>query len=189
MKIYKCWSTYQRLIRVRNEEFEVHAGSPWPAFKRTWLHVLNYTGPGVLSVQVSARGKSKTSSPAKKREEAERGKCTDKQRRRNTMDSKNSRRFQSMSYFSDDVVESNWGQQMFRGSLLFRSPNDYNEGNEREHRQLPHITHQQNSTDNNIKQFPRIFSVVFPNQYRTGLASKQSSYSYSKQFPQLSSHV
>ena len=36
------------------------------------------------------------------------------------MDSKNSRRFQSTSYFSDDVVESNWGQQMFRGSLLLR---------------------------------------------------------------------
>ena len=73
-----------------------------------------------ISVQVSARGKSQTSSPARKREEAERGKCTDKQRRRNTVDSKNFRRFQPTSYFSGDVVESNWGQQMFRGSLLFR---------------------------------------------------------------------
>ena len=54
----------------------------------------------------SARGKSKTSSPARKREEAERGKCTE-QRRENTMDSKHSRRFQSTSYFSEDVVESN----------------------------------------------------------------------------------
>ena len=38
----------------------------------------------------------KTSSPVRKREEAERGKCTDSQRR-NTLDGRDSRRFQSKS--------------------------------------------------------------------------------------------
>ena len=55
----------------------------------------------------SARGKSKTSLPAREKEGAEHSKCTDKQRRKNTMDNKNSRRFQFTSYFSDNVVESN----------------------------------------------------------------------------------
>ena len=55
-----------------------------------------------------------------------------------------------------------------------KSPNDYDEGNKREHRELSHITYQQNSTVNNIKQFPRIFSVVFSNQYETDPESKQS---------------
>ena len=50
---------------------------------------------------------SQTSSPARKREEDERGKCTDSQRRRNTLDGKTSRRFQSKSSFSDDVVGFN----------------------------------------------------------------------------------
>ena len=77
-----------------------------------WLQLPNYTRPWVfISVQVSARRISKTSSPARKMEDTERGKCTDKgRRRRNTLDGKNSRRFQSRSSFSHDVVESNWGQ-------------------------------------------------------------------------------
>ena len=47
---------------------------------------------------------------------------------------------------------------------------------------------QRNSTDN-IKQFPRISSVVFSNQYGTDPASKQPSCFYGKQFPPLLSHV
>ena len=90
--------------------------------------------------------------------ETERRKCTDRRRRRrNTLHGKNSRRFQSRSSFSHGVVESNWGQQMFRGSLLFSWPatpmksrrlNDYDKENKREHRELSHITYQQNSTNN-----------------------------------------
>ncbi len=148
-----------------------------------WLKLLNYARPWVLSVQVSARRISKTSSPAWKMEETERGKCTDKRRRRrNTLDGKNSRRFQSRSFFSHDVVESNWGQQMFRGSLLLRWPATQMKS----HRtttmkeikgsigsyRTSHISRTPQTT--NIKQFPRIFSVVFSNQNERDPESKQS---------------
>ena len=87
-----------------------------------------------------------------------------RRRRRNTLDGKNSRPFQFRSSFSNDVVESNWGQRMFRGSLLFRwpatqmkSPNDYDEGNEREHRRYrtSHIsrTPRQITTSNSFLRF------------------------------------
>ena len=120
-KSYKydtAWSTYQRWVSAAYQQESLDSMlSARPALKtRTWLQVLNYSWPWVLSVQVSARGKSKSSSPAMKREEAESGKCTDKRRRRNTLDGKISRRFQSTSSFSDDVVERNWAQQTLRGS-------------------------------------------------------------------------
>ena len=71
-----------------------------------------------------------------------------------------------------------------------KSSIDCDEGNERKHRELSHITHQQNSTDNNIKQFPRIFNMVFSNQCGTDPASKQPSCGCcGKQFPPLPSHV
>ena len=65
-----------------------------------------------------------------------------------------------------------------------KSLNDYDEGSERVHQD------QRNSTDNNIKQFLRISSVVFPTSlYETNPASKQPSCFHRKQFPQLLSHV
>ena len=50
-----------------------------------------------------------------------------------------------------------------------KSLNDYDEGSERAHQD------QQNSTDNNIKQFLRISSVVFSNQLVRNKSSKQAS--------------
>ena len=96
-------------------------------------------------------------------------------------------------------LESNWGQQMFRGSLLFRWPATQMKWKVAERlrwrkwkgaSEVSHITHQQNSTaDNTIQQFPKIFSVVFSDQCGTDPASKQPSCCCDKQFPQLSSHV
>ena len=42
--------------------------------------------------------------------------------------------------------------------------------------------YEQNSTDNNIKQFPRIFALVFSNQCGTDPASKQPSRFYVNNF-------
>ena len=147
-------------------------------------------------VQVIAPGKSKISSSTRKREEAESGKCTDK-RRRGTLDRKNSRRSQSKSSFSDDVMKRNKGRtaNVERQSIIQvtghaeeKSLNYYDEGSKGQHRELSHII-SLNSTGYNIGQFPRIFSVVFSNQYGTDPASKQPSCFHRKQFPQLSSHV
>ena len=119
-KSYKydtAWSTYQRWVSAAYQPESLDSMLPArPALKtRTWLQVLNYSWPWVLSVQVSAREKSKSSSPTRIREEAERGKCTEKRRRKNTLNGKNSHQIQSTSSFSDDAVERNWAQQILSG--------------------------------------------------------------------------
>ena len=97
----------------------------------------------------------------------------------NILDSKNYRRFQSSTCnsFSDDMVGRNWGQQMLRGSLFSGDrPRKWKVAEQlrwwKWKEALGAIAHYQpNSTYNNIKQIPRIFSVVFSNQYRTDPAS------------------
>ena len=137
-------------------------------FKRTWLQVFNYTGPWLI--QVGARGKSKPSSPARKTEEAECGKCTDKRRRRiHTLDGKTSRRFHGPGALSQTMwwtaTEGGkcWEAVIYSGDR----PRKWKVTERLRWRKLKGasgaIAHQF-STDSNMKQFPWIFSVVFSEQ-------------------------
>ena len=74
-----------------------------------------------------------------------------------------SKRLEAVYYSGDRLYNSNE-----------KSSIDCDEGNEREHRELSHITHQHNSAENNIKQFrsaltvcSRLFEVTITEQLQT----------------------
>ena len=194
---YRCFTLkYLPWVRPRTEEFEVHAGSPWPEFERTWLQVLNYTRPWVLNYTrpwVSIFGSKEI-----RREEFERCKCTDKRRKKKKYFGQQKKHSDSSprALFSDDVAERDWGQQTLRGSLLCRLPDAQMKsrrtttvkevkGSTGSYRTLSAELHRQRLQQT----VSWIFSVLFFNQYGTDLVSKQPSCFYGKQFPQMSSHV
>ena len=127
--------------------------------------MLNYTRPSVLSVQIGVRGKSKISSPARKMEEAGRGRCIDSQR--NTLDGSNARRFQSRSSFSDELRTGNDERQSIiqvTGHANEKSRNDYDD--------YIYISEWAPKATTSNSFLRRISSVVFFNQYGTDPAAR-----------------
>ena len=130
---------------MRTGEFKVHAGSLWPAFERTWLQVLNYTGPWDLVLE------------GKVVHHRQQGKGRDWRRQVHWQPKKK-------KYFGRQKLSTIPVQEFFLGrcggkqlrAANEKSPNDYDEIRKRQHRELSNIISRtpQTTTSNSFLGFP-----------------------------------